>query len=611
MPSPYFFQSFEGGEGGGSGGINYLEDYFAGDDITGINTYNDGASATPVDGTGGSVTGLTTAVNTSSPLGEASDIKFSKDAANRQGMGWSTDFEVQRADYSGSKPLIETFVYKTSANYASGDLRVFAYDKDNGTLLNVLSLTGDGSINYSADGAGYTGSFSLVSTANSYRLIFHITSTNASAWDFNFVRLSASPEQTVPGAIQYPIGPEAWADNQANATTTVSGMRDGIWFKGKFKTTYTGAQSGAFTIAIPTEYTPSSTIYPSGTTIVYSLSRCDLVDVGSGVTGGFVYFDPATGLLNVTTGTTYGGLTATSPFTWASGDKIEFQAEWIVSGWAASAALSTTETMMMGATAKASGNPASAADGAPIIWPTENWDNLSAYSTSTGQFTAPRTGKYIVKGFISGATAARTVFAYVNAVQGPQVCQLDSNGQAAFSVTVEANSGQTIDIRPVGGALDVTSGSIYFEEWFNPTVFSVYGTTALYPATGYSSGGLVNYTITAGQYGDLDSEVLQPGEYDLFANAQYHSNGATTTTNVMLGVSTTSGNSATGLVEGDTTNFVVKDTASASRNQVTVMVPGIVVTTPTTYYLKGLANTSITNLQIAWSWRFRAVKRGG
>ena len=57
--------------------------------------YADAAAAPPVDGTGGSPSVLTTiTASTSSPLAGSYSLILSKDAVNRQGEGFSTDFTV-------------------------------------------------------------------------------------------------------------------------------------------------------------------------------------------------------------------------------------------------------------------------------------------------------------------------------------------------------------------------------------------------------------------------------------------------------------------------------------------------------------------------------------
>ena len=147
----------------------------------------------------------------------------------------------------------------------------------------------------------------------------------------------------------------------------------------------------------------------------------------------------------------------------------------------------------------------------------------------------------------------------------------------------------------------------------NATEISVapFAKTFTLPATASSSNGLVNYSTTgiaAGQFGDLTSITLQPGEYDWTLALQYVSNGATTTSTVGGGISMVSGNSSSGLIQGQTALYTEKSTTNTTYNGVSLSGMGLVVSSPTTYYLKSLAGNSTTNLQIGWSWKFRKIK---
>ena len=59
--------------GSSAAGINYIENSDAESGITDWSEYDDGASAVPVDGTGGTASNITLSQNTSSPLRGATD----------------------------------------------------------------------------------------------------------------------------------------------------------------------------------------------------------------------------------------------------------------------------------------------------------------------------------------------------------------------------------------------------------------------------------------------------------------------------------------------------------------------------------------------------------
>lgn len=637
FPNNFMFRS--GGSGsssGGSAGINYVPLIFAGDSLTGINTYNDGASAVPVDGTGGVVTGLTTALDTTTPLVGSSSVRFSKDASNRQGEGWSYDYTVDRLSYEASNPLFWQFYVRTSSGYVNGDIRLFVYDKDTGTLLTVQDIANNsGSIVPNPNDGLISCTFYTTATSNDYRLIWHIAGTTAAAWDFDWDNITVSPQTTQPGYIGSYLGTETWTDSWANATTSVEVYRDGsrIFLKGL--SSVTGAGATQFDITIPSAYAASST-YTWGSNEAIYVGFSNSYDLSG--TANFVGWASITSSTNLrilySNAGAIAGLTSTLPFTWASGDKIQFTASWIVSGWAASAALSTTETMFSTVKARYTTNVAqSMANGTAtrIDFEDKEYDTANAVTTGASWvFTSPKSTYYHVcsgsllaanAGWAAGEALFLTLHKNGSGTAYTTIYYDQANAAGTFSkggaggTTLYLAKGETVDIRMTqasGGAISLdASGAnnwVSIDEIPDFSIFSVFGQTELLPATGFDSGGLVSYPITVDQWGDLDSETLTPGEWDLNVTGVFASNGATTTGAINLGVSTTSGNSSTGLTTGLNRVTETKATTSGTFSTLSFEQKGIVVTSSTTYYFKAFAATSITNLQIGWSWRFRRVK---
>lgn len=181
------------GTGSGSGGtVNFIAltdsafDFEA--DIAGWNTYDDGATATPVDGTGGSPSVITISRNTTTPLNGTADLKISKSAADGQGEGASLDIPVPRGYQYGQtigiSLLLDTI---SSAAYASGDLGIYVYDVDNSALrpVTIVNVPGGSLMKHNVY-------FSGTDSAN-YRLIFHCQTTNASAWVVEIDDVSFGP----------------------------------------------------------------------------------------------------------------------------------------------------------------------------------------------------------------------------------------------------------------------------------------------------------------------------------------------------------------------------------------------------------------------------------
>ncbi len=125
---------------------------------------------------------------------------------------------------------------------------------------------------------------------------------------------------------------EAWTDNQANATTSVRVFRVGPLVIARGRVSYTGAQSGNFILTIPTAYT--STDNNEG-----KIGITTLLDAGTATYHGFVSTNGINNQLEfrphnvASTYLTSSVISSTVPFTWANTDKMDFYAQWQVSGW--------------------------------------------------------------------------------------------------------------------------------------------------------------------------------------------------------------------------------------------------------------------------------------
>lgn len=187
---------------GGSGGTNFLSNPDAESSTTGWNLYTDAASSSPVDGTGGAGTGLTFTRSTTTPgLGNASFL-FAKDAANRQGAGVSTDFTI--SPIHKAKVLQVEFEYMVnSGTFSAGstttdsDVKAFLYDVTNARLIPLSSerLSSANSSLYSR----FVANFQSAYNSTSYRLILHVATTSASAWELKIDDLIVTPSKYVYG----------------------------------------------------------------------------------------------------------------------------------------------------------------------------------------------------------------------------------------------------------------------------------------------------------------------------------------------------------------------------------------------------------------------------
>lgn len=148
---------------------------------TGSHVLFGGGDTAPVDGTLGSPAGLAFTTTLIAPLVETSSFLFSKDAANRQGQGVSTDFTINSADKGNTLQL--SFYYSATAGFTFGsnsDIKVFVYDVTNSAFVTTSAshLTGTSGNIYR-----FSSTFPASSTSVNYRLILHLSTTSVTDWD--------------------------------------------------------------------------------------------------------------------------------------------------------------------------------------------------------------------------------------------------------------------------------------------------------------------------------------------------------------------------------------------------------------------------------------------
>ena len=613
---------------GGSGGINYIDNDGAEVDLTGWNTYVDAASDIPVDGTGGSPSS-TLARSLVNPARDTAMFVFSKGASNLQGEGVSYDFSIDNADRG--RELDISFEYLTNGTFITDDMRVYIYDVTNASIITPsIKNNEDPSIEHSSTAwAKFNASFWADDTSTSYRLIFHVATTTTVARSLSFDDVRVGPKSF----FNVPIISE-WQDytpiTQGFGTLVSEEFEwrrvgDTVEIRGRFNTGTVAAIEAQCSL-------------PLGLTSADTTKIPSIKLVGYGTYIGNADLAPAMLIEpNVTyftfgiQGASNGGLNKLNGSQIvSSGTDFSLFASCPVAGWDAGALLSTSQandqTIAVQAKRETSTQNINDSTTTTVIFNGEDIDSHNAFNISNGYFTAPRKGNYFIAASIGFTAAALTVgedfFLYLtkdpggtpanqrlldfkeqsaNNTEGINIhgsTMIDLNKDDVISIRVLQRTGLTLTIE---NADNVSFLSIYSLPDF--TTFGVYGKKELIEA----SGTLANYTITAGQYGDLTSIILPSGDWDIIAQAFYFSNGATTTTNIRIGISTTSGNSSAGLVLGNNLMRGTKTQPSNGGDSLTIGRENVLPTNTTTYYLKASVDTSITNLQVAYKISARRV----
>ncbi|MDB4725787.1 hypothetical protein OAF54_00030 [bacterium] len=454
--------------GGGAGEINYIDNHDAEDtSTTGWATYDDGASATPVDGTGGTSSNLTLTNQDTTVLRGSYSFKLAKGAADAQGEGASYDFSIDKADVN--KLLKIQFDYNTGGTYAADDLAVYIIGDTGGTpFLITPSATGIAGWDKDNDGsAQMLVSFSSTD-ATDYRLIFHVTSTSASAYDFYFDNVIVGPGSIVTGAA---IGP--WTEETTVSVSALNPADEKIYWRrsGEDMEIYVVVDSGT-----PTAATDISLTVPNGKTI-----NTALLGVGSGIKYldgvaygrdtnnatnseiGVPYAVDSTTIKVITRGNYKSWKTSATgyPYNWEADDRFFMSAKIPIAEWAGSGTQYQLNDNMVQANYRAGVGETAGGDNLTngtynlIKFDTSTFGDSTAYDSSTGVWTAPFTGEVTVSGTIAGnATstymwpilklndAAESFNANVYRVGGKE----DGREYADFNWTVPVSEGDTLSI---------------------------------------------------------------------------------------------------------------------------------------------------------------------
>lgn len=270
--------------------VNYFSDpgFERGTDGTlpsGWLQYNDGATATPVDGTGGSANVNVTLLTTiAGPIRGTKSAVLTKGPGNQQGTGYSYDFTISPVDKGVTAGV--DFELVTSSAYASGDVVFYIYDVTNSVLITPRAVSLPALPNYGRFFSDYG-----LQTGTQYRFILHIATTNANAWTLTLDTMVNSTTRTaVPGAIttneqSYPV---QWtctgtAPAIGNGTLTGYWYQDGEFLEGRILLTAgstTTFGTGGWLFSIPSGLTIDAGQVTEGDKSIISKAG-ELTDTGT------------------------------------------------------------------------------------------------------------------------------------------------------------------------------------------------------------------------------------------------------------------------------------------------------------------------------------------
>lgn len=493
--------------GGGAGGINYITNPDFENGIDGYATYADAAAVTPTDGTGG-IPNVTLFASVTNPLRGTQSGFFSKDAVSRQGEGFSTPFQIAKADQT--KMVKISFDYETSVNYVDGDMRVYILPLD-GSNLNLIELN-DRDLYANANGT-YTSFFQATADALDYRLIFHIASTSALAYDLKIDNVVVSPQgSVVKGAVV-----TDWKEYVPIWTTTtgVPSVGNGT-LKGKWRRVGGNLelqiylQAGSTTTFGTSDFRFS---IPEGLQV--DLDKLSGSPIRSQAMGVARFLDNSTGLNYV--GTTLNTVSdpvvlfvsgeggrpnwsGTVPVTWGSDDHFTLEASMPIAGWSSNVVMSE-DAGNRRAVLRGAGNA-----GTGVTTGTTDIPFISVEDTVSGwngtQYTIQETGDYDIEASVLYTTnGSRYLSLYVNGASDKPISGVStSTNFVKGGLRGYFNKGQVLSIRSQGtdgtGTLSNNSSFHYISiaKRSNPQTIAASETVAM--TAGNSSGQSIPHNVT-------------------------------------------------------------------------------------------------------------------
>lgn len=450
-----------GGSGSGFGGINYIDNPNATQTTTGWVTYADAAGSQPVNGTGGTPSITLTRDTNSLTIGTTSFL-ITKDAANRQGEGISFDFSIDTA--LKNCPISISTYLATSANFVFGsidgvtpsDVTVYVYDVTNSLLIPVFPNVLTSNI------GKFTGQFQATSSA-SYRLIFHIGTTNALAWTLALGEVVVSPleSQFIQADSDWESYTPTFTGFGTVSTSNIQFRKDGpdLLLDGTFITGTPTATEGR--ISFPDGLISASNLPTLSSAGKYFRGANDSLHGGAilkEASKGYITFGPATTFSN----------TASVALSKANGsdattntETITIEARIPIQGWTSGVSTIGQWAQKVPVFLKAYKNGGAVTNGVDIGSWTTIKDSVGMFNASTGQATIKIPGDYSASfSYVITATNTDSPGIYVNGSLVPG-SRLSSDGSAQRkTVTIDIPNlvvGDVVSVRPFVNATCTSS----------------------------------------------------------------------------------------------------------------------------------------------------------
>lgn len=553
-----------GGSGSGSGGsVNFIGNGNAESGTTGWTTYADAAGPRPVDGTGGTANVTFTTSNTN-PLSGNESFVLSKPASNCQGQGVSYDFTIDNS--SKAKVLKISFDYRVvSGTFNAGsrttdsDVIAYIYDVTNSRLIEPSTFKLYS--NSTTIGDSWSGYFQTSSDSNNYRLILHVASTNASAFSVMFDNFTVSPSQYVYGTPitdwQSYTPTATWSTNVSSITGKYRRVGDSL--EGIASVTLSGSNTqGNLRLSLPPGLTvDTSKLITAGGYQEIGTSRVNDAN-GYGFYSGPAILESnlVAALLHTVVSSYVIGdnvnSTTNKPITFASGDTVTVRFSVPIVGWSSSVQMSdSADTRVISFSGKPNAITLNNTV-QTVLYNVSVSDTHGAYNTTTGEYTAPVSGSYLIQASILGNAGASNTghYLYIQKNTGAgyftDTQGYSDNRRVTVSKIISLNAGDKIRLAATmttgSGAIDIGYGELNISRISGPSAIAATETVAAryYKSTSTTLSGLTTIIYDTKVYDTHSAMNTSTGVYTVPTMGLYRVTakglGPITTTNDMLSI---------------------------------------------------------------------------
>jgi len=544
--------------GSGSGGVKNLITNGSADDTAAsiFTAYADAVATRPVAGTGGSPT-VTTSITTTTPLDGTKAFLLTKTAANSQGQGWSVPFTVDPAYRAKSLKISVDYIVNSGTFVAGGagvesDVIWYIYDVTNSQLIepsNIKMFSNNSSLSDK-----FEATLQSSATGSSYRLIAHVQSVSALAYELKVDNITVSPQTYVFGTPVTDWQSYTPTFNGFGTPTSISmwwrRIGGNIELQGKFVAGTSTAAEGR--VSLPTGILIADTTrYPTVQAVGHWWSGDPGVAAGGVLaTAGLSYVTFGSGNSG---NTAYGSVNASTNLTNGAGLQFGFFASVAIQGWASSTQMSdSSDTRICAARYNtAAGQSIATGTTAIVDFGTKTSDTHGAVTTGASwKFTAPVAGRYAIKASIrmSSSTTTGGTFLYLykngSSVSYSVVTQNQSvNGvlaQPQLNDSIDLIAGDYIDFRVAhanAGSLtihnDASVNFVNIERISGPSAIAANEKIRVYgaPGSGQSISNGTNTTLTLSATADshgmvASNQITVPasGTFYIKAEVSYSAN---------------------------------------------------------------------------------------